>query len=401
MPVMRPDYPGGGGGGGAETVDVVAGETLAAGDVALISAGIETKGRAYKTDGDSVWLASSAAILGIVTVGAAAGATATIQTSGTVTGLSGLTAGKVYGLSSTAGALATTASTPWVGVATASDEIMLSGLVTGLSSLVAGDAYGSNASGVLTSGLSDSVGYAISDTTLQIRARYGAAEPQAALWPAPLYYYRFASDPGTDVAADSSGNGFDGTLTTGAYNYQTATFGGSSRTVINWTGNGNCAVPTLSAIPSGVGSDISFSFWLKFDSTSNAILFFAMEGDGGTSPAGGWQGRTYNNGRFRMTTGSTNIDSATQPGTTDWHHYVFTQEAAVGKIYVNGALETTSTIQYPRTRTVPGTCTIFNWWSEPSYKLDGQACEIAMWNGALTAAQVNLIYGGGTPPVLA
>ena len=120
---------GGGGGAAAETVDVVAGETLAVGDVALLSAGVGTAGRAYKADSDSSWLSSRAAILGIVTVGASATGTATIQTSGTYSGggLISMTPGLVYGLSSTAGGLALTGTRPWLGIATASDEIILSG----------------------------------------------------------------------------------------------------------------------------------------------------------------------------------------------------------------------------------------------------------------------------------
>ena len=125
-----------------ETVDVTAGENLAVSAVVYLSvgAGATTIGRAYLTDADAATTSTTAAILGIVTSLASdgtAGTVVTVQLTGTVSGLSSLTAGKFYGLSSTAGALALTAALPTIGYATSTTELQMTGEVTGLPSSVA------------------------------------------------------------------------------------------------------------------------------------------------------------------------------------------------------------------------------------------------------------------------
>ena len=163
----------GGGAAAAETVDVVAGETVAEGEVVAVSLGAPgTAGRAYLADASDPRLSSSGAVLGIVTVGGAASATVTVQLSGTATTVSGLTSGKFYGVSSTTpGALALTADSPTIGYASSATELQLSGLVSGLSSLSAGVAYTSDGSGDLTAATVGGFGWALSATTLQITPR--------------------------------------------------------------------------------------------------------------------------------------------------------------------------------------------------------------------------------------
>lgn len=100
-------------GGGSVDVDVTAGETLVAGNAVFVelAGGINTAGRAYKTDADSAFTSSDAWVAGIVKTGATAGNTAVVRVAGAVDWLSGLTAGTVYYASATAGALTGTAPT--------------------------------------------------------------------------------------------------------------------------------------------------------------------------------------------------------------------------------------------------------------------------------------------------
>ena len=89
---------------GADTLTLTAGETLAAGDLIYVDA----TGQAFKADADS----SSKAAIGFVLAGITSGGTGTVYFgSGMVTGLTGLTAGSLYFLSSTAGGITTTAPT--------------------------------------------------------------------------------------------------------------------------------------------------------------------------------------------------------------------------------------------------------------------------------------------------
>jgi len=162
----------GGGGAAAETVDVTAGETLAAGEVALISVGYPgTAGQAYLADASDPRLSSSGAVIGVVETGGAASATVTIQLTGTAT-VAGLTGGKFYGVSAAApGALALSASSPTIGYASSATELKLTGLVSGLSSLVVGASYASDGAGALSGSATNVVGVALSTTELLITPR--------------------------------------------------------------------------------------------------------------------------------------------------------------------------------------------------------------------------------------
>ena len=113
----------GGGAAAAETIDVTAGETLAAGEVVYLDSSNEAR-----KSGAS---ASTQAVLGVVTTGAAAAGTATVQYTGTVSGLTGLTANKFYGVGA-GGALALSASAPTIGYATSTTELQLTGEATSI-----------------------------------------------------------------------------------------------------------------------------------------------------------------------------------------------------------------------------------------------------------------------------
>lgn len=89
---------------GSDTLSVTAGEALSAGDLVYINA----SGQALKADADS----ASKAAVGFVLTSISNGASGTVYFgSGMITGLTGLTAGSVYFLSQTAGAITTTAPT--------------------------------------------------------------------------------------------------------------------------------------------------------------------------------------------------------------------------------------------------------------------------------------------------
>jgi len=91
----------------------VAGEALTAGKAVYLSAGDggRTAGRWYLADADLVYASTGADALGMVTTDLAIGETGSIRRAGRVTGLSGLTAGAVYYISATAGAITATAPT--------------------------------------------------------------------------------------------------------------------------------------------------------------------------------------------------------------------------------------------------------------------------------------------------
>lgn len=99
----------------ASTVDLdvtgTAGETLTAGEVVYLSdgSGALVAGRWYRADADLNYASVLAAVVGMVPVTIASGASGSIRIAGRMTGLSGLTAGVNYYASATAGALTATA----------------------------------------------------------------------------------------------------------------------------------------------------------------------------------------------------------------------------------------------------------------------------------------------------
>jgi hypothetical protein len=99
----------------AVNVDVegTAGEALAAGDCVYLSAGDggRTAGRWYKSDSDNDYSSTTSSALGFAVNAISADSSGTIRTAGRVTGLASLSAGTVYYVAATAGALTSSAPT--------------------------------------------------------------------------------------------------------------------------------------------------------------------------------------------------------------------------------------------------------------------------------------------------
>lgn len=102
-------------------ISVVAGETLSTRDAVYIS---PSDGKAYKTDADDL---SKLGFIGFVQEGVASGATVIIRQFGMMTGFSGLTAGSIYYVGGTAGAITATRPTNFkiVGVAVSTSAIRI------------------------------------------------------------------------------------------------------------------------------------------------------------------------------------------------------------------------------------------------------------------------------------
>lgn len=108
------------------TFDLVAAETIAAGQLV----GINSAGTLNLADADATHSASATnRAIGFAVRGGAAGATIAVSPIGTVSGLSGLTAGGIAYLSATAGGYTTTQPT------TATHTVQMVGIATSTSSV--------------------------------------------------------------------------------------------------------------------------------------------------------------------------------------------------------------------------------------------------------------------------
>lgn len=110
-------------------ISSVAGESLAAGKAAFLSdgSGGRTAGRWYLTDADDTAMSTTPVSVGIVSAQILIGQTGSMQIGGRATGLSGLTAGTAYYLSTTPGGLTSTPPTNarLVGVADSTTSLVL------------------------------------------------------------------------------------------------------------------------------------------------------------------------------------------------------------------------------------------------------------------------------------
>jgi hypothetical protein len=108
---------------------VTAGEAIAAREVVFVSTGSggRTAGRAYLGNATATATSSEAFALGVATASISSGASGSVRLAGIVDGFSGLTAGAVYYLSATAGAITATppANVVMVGIALSSTQLLL------------------------------------------------------------------------------------------------------------------------------------------------------------------------------------------------------------------------------------------------------------------------------------
>lgn len=109
-------------------VSCTAGEALSAGDAAYLCAGgnCATAGRWYKADADALFSATGSEI-GFATAAIASGSAGSCRMAGRLTGLSGLTTGSPYYVSSTAGAITLTppTNTRYVGRADSTTSLII------------------------------------------------------------------------------------------------------------------------------------------------------------------------------------------------------------------------------------------------------------------------------------
>ena len=114
-----------------QTQNYTAGETITADDAVYLKA---SDGKVYKADADADESLNN--FIGIALEGGNADDTIMVQTEGLVTGLSGLTAGSFYYVSSVAGGLSATESKIKIGLAISTTTLLLTKGAGGLSSII-------------------------------------------------------------------------------------------------------------------------------------------------------------------------------------------------------------------------------------------------------------------------
>jgi len=200
----------------------------------------------------------------------------------------------------------------------------------------------------------------------------------------------------------------------------TATSGGSIATITDSSGNGNDATqsdvtkqPTFKALDSSTtslsfdGSDDSFAFAgsqdIQLDQTYTACSWFKVNSITSTSSPRGlitWGSASAGRGRGLYITGSKvgsfgyqalyNLDSISTISTGVWYHVAATYDGTTLKLYVNGTLDSTRTLNLPSfTYTMTHIGELYYSQSNTYRHFDGSMDELALFNTALSASDVS------------
>jgi hypothetical protein len=158
-------------------------------------------------------------------------------------------------------------------------------------------------------------------------------------------------------------------------------------------------------------SDFSFSGWVKFtaDATSTTNKDSRVVVDFGNQTNGGvelyYNDSTGDNEKIYVLMGkedgeggseASNLTSATDIDHGQWYHFAFTYDdsATTGKLYIDGALDTTKTDQGPIEDNTASTFVI----GGAHDAVDALQCEIIVWKGiTLSASQILGVYNNGRP----
>lgn len=212
--------------------------------------------------------------------------------------------------------------------------------------------------------------------------------------PAEVAHYYMNDNAPSDVVEDASGNGNHGTA-----NRNTEDFNAAGRVNGALDFNGTDDDVDCNSALIGTGAK-SIAFWMYLDgwgeSGDNRVL---AEGDGAGNyfmAYAQFQGEAQHRFRFTSDRNSYADSAAASIGTGAWYHVVLTRDAAgVANIYINGALSGDAD-QDSGTPTVgEGNLFIGND-SGGDNTFDGPIDDVRIYDAELTAAQVSLLYNGGS-----
>ena len=208
----------------------------------------------------------------------------------------------------------------------------------------------------------------------------------------PVAWLKFDESTGT-AAADSSGNGWPGTLVNGP-----TWVAGKTNNAVSLSGSGYVSLPTDVV---NTLSDFTISTWVNVSSTGGWQRIF----DFGTG-TGVYMFLTPNNGvngkaRFAITsgTGEQQIDGLAALPTGTWTHVAVTLSGSTGTLYVNGTAAGTNAAMTIKPSSLGNTTQNYigrsQFASDPY--LNGLVDDFRIYNRALSAAEVSEI---AAPPTI-
>jgi hypothetical protein len=234
---------------------------------------------------------------------------------------------------------------------------------------------------------------------LLLPAVAGAAAPK------PDYlWWKFDEGSGT-VAQDSSGNGWDGTITNATWQTPGA---GDIGSCLNFNSNGTVINAAAGAGLNGLGA-VTFSLWIKSRVTNSDKGFIDGEAPSGNDSfctirydASGANGGGTNVLKMGLnsTSGEQQWETANGTQTTEWQHVCMTWASGVGiQFYINGTLDTPSNVQAVNTGTITGCSTLIvgQGGKDAGGGWDGFIDDVRIYTRALTADEVPQLLSFKSP----
>jgi hypothetical protein len=223
--------------------------------------------------------------------------------------------------------------------------------------------------------------------------------------PGPLLVqYKFDEGTGT-VAADSSGQGNDGTLS-GTAAWAAAGKIGAAASFDGGVGEVRGASTYLNGL-----SAISFGAWIKSNVTGTDAGFIIFTNPDGTDQrdirydSAGSVGGGTNVIKYGVATTeeSHENESASNVQTTGWQHVMVTWNSGeVAKLYINGILDTPTALDDVIGGTTTGYTTLIvgRGGKDTNGSWDGLVDDVRVYDVALTVADVQTVMNGGDVPVV-
>lgn len=148
--------------------------------------------------------------------------------------------------------------------------------------------------------------------------------------------------------------------------------------------------------------NITISAWVKFDNTNDVDIIVSRD-NGGPGDATAWSyefGREITTNKlFLYSDGSggeyQSVNSSSSITDTSWHHIAVTKNGSVVTFFIDGALDNSATM----TQTFPSTSHSLHIgtenYSATTEKFDGLIDDVRVYNRALSAAEIKILYNMG------
>jgi Concanavalin A-like lectin/glucanases superfamily len=206
-------------------------------------------------------------------------------------------------------------------------------------------------------------------------------------------YWKLDETSGT-IAADSSGNGNNGTYSAGGVT-QTA----GHPTAVTFTDpayvtlDGSSGTIQLGATNFPVNNaPQSMSLWFKgIPNGGNENMIALINANGSSANQLGYRGANL----VLWSYGGTPLVQTTAPTDGNWHHVIYTYDGVTDSLYLDGTLANSSTTAVHQT-SAPATAYLGTY--SPNAELwSGSLDDVRVYNRALTAGEISLLAGGSAP----